>query len=140
MCKDYRLVNKCTRSDKNAMPLPKKIFDAMGQAKVFNTLDLKFSYHQLPLKEGDKVKTTFWEINLHWKDYLYQWWFLPFRLKNALTKFQRVMDQVLANFCFTKCYIDDIIVLNPTLKDHKHHLHKVFKILKDHNLNAATPL
>jgi len=47
---------------------------------------------------------------------------------------------VLANFCFAKCYIDDIIVLNPTLKDHKHHLHKVFKILKDHNLNAATPL
>jgi hypothetical protein len=25
-------------------------------------LDLKFGYHQLPLKEGDKVKITFWEL------------------------------------------------------------------------------
>jgi hypothetical protein len=37
------------------------------------------------LKEGEK--TTFWEIDLHENDYLYQWKFLPFGLKNALTKF-----------------------------------------------------
>jgi hypothetical protein len=55
MCGDYCLINKRTRLDKYAMPLPKEIFDALGQAKVFNTLDLKYGYHQLPLKEGDKV-------------------------------------------------------------------------------------
>ncbi len=60
--------------------------------KVFSTLDLKSSFHQLSLKEGDKVKTTFWEIDPHVKDYLYQWNFLPFSFKNGFAKFQRVMD------------------------------------------------
>ncbi len=71
MCGDYRLVNKCTHSNKYAMPLLEEIFDALGQAKVFSTLDLKFSCHQLPLREGDKVKTTFLGIDFHGKDCLY---------------------------------------------------------------------
>jgi hypothetical protein len=41
------------------MPLLDEIFDVLGQAKVFSTLDFKFGYHQLPLKEGDKVKMIF---------------------------------------------------------------------------------
>jgi hypothetical protein len=46
----------------------------------------------LPLREGDKVKTTFWGIDPHGKDCLYQWHFLPFGLKNAFIEFQKVMD------------------------------------------------
>jgi len=76
----------------------------------------------MPLKEGDKVKMTFWGINSHGKDCLYHWRFLPFGLKNALIKFQKVMDQVLVRFGFAKCYIDDIITFSLTSKDHKHHL------------------
>ncbi len=67
------------------MPLSEEIFDALSKAKVFNTLELRFRYHELPLKESDKVKTTFWGINLQGKDYLYQWQFFPFDLKNART-------------------------------------------------------
>jgi hypothetical protein len=89
-------------------------------------LDLRFGYHQLPLKEGDKVKTTFWGINPHGKDCLYQWNFLPFGLKNALMKFRKVMDRMLAGLDFAKCYIDDIIIFSPTPRDHMHHLQKVF--------------
>jgi hypothetical protein len=47
MCGDYRPINKRTHLDKYAMPLPEEIFDALGQAKIFNTLDLRFGYHQL---------------------------------------------------------------------------------------------
>jgi len=39
MCGDYHLVNKWTHLDKYAMPLLEEIFDGLGQAKVFNTLD-----------------------------------------------------------------------------------------------------
>jgi hypothetical protein len=39
MCRDYHLVNKWTHLEKYAMPLLKEIFDALVQAKVFNTLD-----------------------------------------------------------------------------------------------------
>jgi hypothetical protein len=122
MCEEYRLLNKRTHPNKYAMPLLEEIFDALGWAKVFNTFDLRFNYHQLSLKEGDKVKMTFCGIDPHKKDYLYQWRFLPFGLKNAPIEFQKVMDQVLAKLGFTKCHIDDIIVFNPTSKDHMHHL------------------
>jgi hypothetical protein len=64
-------MNKHTHLDKYAMPLLKEIFDALGQVKVFSTLDLRCNYHQLPLKEGDKVKTTFWGIDPNGKDCLY---------------------------------------------------------------------
>jgi hypothetical protein len=40
-------------------------------SKGFQYFGLKYGYHQLPLREGDKVKTTFWGINHHRKDCLY---------------------------------------------------------------------
>jgi hypothetical protein len=46
------------------MPMLKKVFDALGYAKVFNTLDLHSSYHHLLLKEGDKVKIALWGLIL----------------------------------------------------------------------------
>jgi hypothetical protein len=45
MCGDNRLVNKHTCLDKYAMLLLEEIFDALGYAKVFNTLDLSSRYH-----------------------------------------------------------------------------------------------
>jgi hypothetical protein len=87
MCGDYHPINKLTRSNKYAMPLSEEIFDALSKAKVFSTLELRFGYHELPLKESDKVKMTFWGINPQGKDCLHQWQFLPFDLKNAPTKF-----------------------------------------------------
>ncbi len=59
---------------------------------------------------------------------------MPFGLKNALAKFQKVMDWVLAGLGFAKCYVDDIIIFSLTSKDHRHQLQEVFGRLKDHNL------
>jgi hypothetical protein len=39
--------------------LTRRDFYTFGKAKVFSTLDLRFSYHQIPLKASDKVKTIF---------------------------------------------------------------------------------
>jgi hypothetical protein len=45
-----------------------------------------------PLREGEKVKMTFWGIDLHGNDCLCQWRFLPFGLNNAPIEFLKVMD------------------------------------------------
>ena len=70
------------------MPTPKEIFDSVGHAKVFNTLDLRAGYNQLPVRDSDRPKTTFWGINTDGKDCLFQWHYVPFRLKNAPAEFQ----------------------------------------------------
>ncbi len=44
MCEDYRPINKWKKFDKYTMPLLEKIFDYIGQAKVFNILDSWFRY------------------------------------------------------------------------------------------------
>jgi hypothetical protein len=56
---------------KNAMPLLEEIFYSIGQTKVFNALDLRFRYHQLPFCENDKVKIVLWGIDQNGKDCLY---------------------------------------------------------------------
>jgi hypothetical protein len=88
MCRDYRKINKFTKSDRYAMPTPKENFEAIGHAKVFNTLDLRLGYHQIGLREEDKEKITFWGIDEDGKDRLFQWKFLPFGLKNIPAEFQ----------------------------------------------------
>jgi hypothetical protein len=45
------------------MPLQMEIFYMLRQAKVFNTLDLQFGYHQLPLREGTKSRQHFGGLN-----------------------------------------------------------------------------
>ena len=98
MCGDYRPVNKKTKLDRYPMPTPEELFDAVGKARVFSTLDLRSGYHQLPLRVEDRVKTAFWGVDDDGKDSLFHWKFLPFGLKNAPAEFQRVMDQVLKGY------------------------------------------
>jgi hypothetical protein len=102
MCGDYRRINKFTKSDRYAMPIPEENFEAIGHAKVFNTFDLLSGYHQIGLREEDKEKTAFWGIDKDGKDRLYQWKFLPFGLKNAPAEFQRVMDRVFSGLEFVR--------------------------------------
>jgi hypothetical protein len=59
MCGDYRPISRQTKLDCYAMPTPEEIFDAIGHAKVFSTLDLQAGYHQLPIKLQDRQKTAF---------------------------------------------------------------------------------
>jgi hypothetical protein len=62
-------MNKRTYLEKYAMPLLEEIFNALGQAKNLNTLDLRYGYHQLPLKEGDceatfSMYSRFYEVTM----------------------------------------------------------------------------
>ena len=62
MCGDYLPINRQTKFDRYAMPTPEEIFDAIGHAKVFSSLDLRAGYHQLPIRLEDRQKTSFWGI------------------------------------------------------------------------------
>ncbi|GJP57637.1 hypothetical protein CLOP_g11269 [Closterium sp. NIES-67] len=107
MCGDYRGLNRITKSDRYPMPMAEEIFDKLAAGQVYSTLDLRQGFNQIPIKEEDKAKTAF-----HGPDRLYEWNYMPFGLKNASARFQRVMDQVLREVPRALCYIDDVVIFS----------------------------
>jgi hypothetical protein len=103
MCKDYRPLNLVTPQDRYPMPIPKELFDSIGDSNIFTIVDLRQGFNHIVFATKDRKKTTFHRSNKLW-----EWLVMAFGLKNALVFFQRIMDQVLKRADFLKCYIDDI--------------------------------
>nr|GFB58478.1 retrotransposon protein, putative, Ty3-gypsy subclass [Tanacetum cinerariifolium] len=69
ICIDYRELNKLTV--KNRYPLPRidDLFDQLQRTSVYSKIDLRSSYHQLRIREGDIPKTAF---RTHYGHYKFQ--------------------------------------------------------------------
>ena len=131
-CGDYRPLNLETTLDRYQLPLIETIFNEMKGAKIFSKLDLRSRYHQMPLRECDRMKTTFWGAHRM----LWEWCVVPFGLKNAPPYFQKQMDKVLLNLPFARCYIDDIVIWSSTMEEHLQHLTAVFERLRQAGLKV----
>ena len=60
MCMDLRAVNDATEFDRYNMPHPDVALAVILGSKVFSILDLRSGYHQIPILEIDRDKTSFW--------------------------------------------------------------------------------
>ena len=131
MCINYRKLNKITIKNKYPIPRIDDLLDALGESKVFSTLDLKQGYHQIQLTESDIPKTAFNTPFGH-----YEYVVLPFGLTNAPSAFQNYMNDVLRPYIGISClvYLDDIIVFSKTHEDHIKHLREVLITLRDNDL------
>jgi hypothetical protein len=87
------------------MPIPKELFNSIGNSNIFTIVDLRQGFNQILLTVKDHKKTTF-----HGSNKLWEWLVMPFGLKNAPVFLQQVMDQYLEGADFLKCYIDDVLV------------------------------
>jgi len=56
---DYRALNEDTKRDRHPLPLIGKVLDRLGGAKYFTKLNIKDTYHNIRINEGDEWKTTF---------------------------------------------------------------------------------
>ena len=119
-CLDFRKVNKITKKDLYPMPIMAEIFDALRSAKYISKIDLRSAYHQIPLEEESRKITAF---TVPGKG-MYQFKRMPYGLKNAPAKFQRLMDKIiipdLKHNVF--CYLDDIIIMTENFEEHLKHL------------------
>jgi len=128
MCEDYKPLNLVTPQDRYPMPIPKALFDSIGDLNIFATVDLMQGFNQIMLVTKDCKKTTF-----HGSNKLWEWLVMPFGLKNAPIFFQRLMDQILEKADFLKCYIDDIL-MHSKGPVHLVHLEELFKRLHEFNM------
>ncbi len=105
-CVDNRKVNAVSKFDAYPMPRVDELFDRLGAARFYLTLDLTKGYWQIPLSPLSKEKTAFTTpFGLH------QFVTLPFGFFGAPATFQRLMDKVLRpHSAYASAYLDDIII------------------------------
>jgi len=119
-CIEYRKLNSVTRRDAYPLPRIDSCLDALSGAQFFSAFDLRSSYHQVPMDMKDADKTTF-SVRTG-----------TYRLCNAGSTFQRVMNLALNGLNFNMClvYLDDIIVYSSTEEEHLLRLRKLFDQLR----------
>lgn len=134
---DYRRLNEITIDDKYPLPNITDLFDRLGKACYFTTIDLASGYHQIEVNKDDQPKTAFTTQAGH-----FEFKRMPFGLKTAPATFQRAMDNVLRGLrglqgihCLV--YLDDIIIYSTSLQEHIVKLRKIFDRLRQTNLKVT---
>ena len=132
-CNDYRALNNMTIKDRYPLPSTDMLLDQLSRAKVYTKLDLRSAYHCIRIAKGDKWKTA-----ICTRYGLYKYLVMPFGLTNAPAAFQRMGNKVLHKFIdqFVIVYLNDILIYLETIEEHKGHVIKVLRVLRDNALYA----
>jgi hypothetical protein len=119
ICIDYRDLNKIIVRNWYPIPQIDGILDQLTRSKCFSKIDLKSSYHEVPIEQTDVWKTAFKS-----KEGLFERFFMPFGLTNAPATFMRMIDDILQPFTntFVVVYLYDILIYNKTWAEHLQHI------------------
>ena len=106
----------------------------LSGAVYFTSVDLKSAYHQLPVAEQDKAKTT-----VATEFGLFQYTTAPYGIQGILHAFNRALRLVLAGVPPETViqYFDDVIVLSKTLDEMHTNLDAVLAALKRAGLTVS---
>jgi hypothetical protein len=107
MCVDYTDLNKHCPKDPFALPRIDQVIDSMTSCVLLSFLDCYSGYHQIALKEEDKIKTTF---ITPFGAYAYTT--ISFGLKNAGATYQQAIQPCLSDQLHrnVEAYVDDVLI------------------------------
>jgi hypothetical protein len=128
LCVNYRRFNAMMVKDRTLLLLIGEALDQLAKAKIYTKLDVKDTYHNLWIAEGDKWKMAF-QTKYSWYEYLV----MPFRLTNALASFQRWMNEILSDYLDIFCiaYLDDILIYSDNLEQHHQYVRIILKRVEE---------
>lgn len=132
-CVDFRKLNKVTERDAYPLPYISDILRKLGGAKYLSSLDIQSAYWQVELEPASKQYTAFTVPSRG----LFQFTRMPFGLHNAPATFQRLVDTLFGPELdpYLLKYLDDLIIVAPTLEKHLEVLELVLKRLEEANLS-----
>ena len=127
---NYKPLNKVLQWIRYPIPNKNDLLGRLHSAAIFSKFDMKSWFWQIQIKEEDRYKTAFTTPFEH-----YEWNVMPFGLKNAPSEFQNMMNDILNPYSyFLIVYMDDVLVLSKSIKQHYKHLRTFFNVIKTNGL------
>src|SRR5260370_5823614 len=132
LVQDYWKLNEIMVKNSYPLPLVSDMLTRLHDAEWFTTLDLRWGFNNVRLKEGDEWKAAF-SMNCGLFDPLVMF----FGLCNAPATFQTMMNDILRPFIDRNeaiCYMDDILIYSTSLADHRRITWEILQPLRSYKL------
>jgi hypothetical protein len=114
---DYRKLNNMTIKNRYPLPVIQEMINKLQRACYFTTLDMRWSYNSVCIKEGDEWKAAF-VINRG----LYKPLIMFFGLTNLPATFQAMMNELFRDLISTGkvvIYLDNVLIFTEDLDKHR---------------------
>ena len=132
LVQDYRRLNKITIKNRYPLPLAADIINRLTKARYFTKFDVRWGYHNIRIREGDE-----WKGAIVTNRGLYEPKVMYFGMTNSPATFQALMNSVFADLIAkgkVAVYMDDILIYNADLKEHRQVVCEVLKRLEHYDL------
>lgn len=128
---NYMPLNAVTLRDSYCLPHVSDLLGAIQGKEFFSTLDCSQGFYQIAVDPRDRHKTAFSTPIGN-----FQFIRCPFGARNSCAMFQSEMNRIFREGLYTRCvvYVDDILVLGETRKDHDNNLEWVLNQCKLNNV------
>ncbi|KAK9515825.1 hypothetical protein VZT92_026433 [Zoarces viviparus] len=126
LCGDYKVsANQAVETETYPLPRLEELLATLSGGKIFSKIDLATAYQQVLLDDDSKKYTT---INTHRGLFVYNR--LPFGISSAPSIFQRIMENLMKGLPVV-VFLDDLLIMGRTEKEHLHNLQKVLQRLQE---------
>ena len=128
---DFRKLNQKLVPDRHPLQRIDEVLDQLGRAKFFSTVDLKTSFHQIPLHPASRDATAFSTPKGQWR-----FTRVPYGLNISANAFCRMMAIAFSGLPpeIAFLYVDDIIIIGCSVEHHLKNIKSVFEICRNSNL------
>ena len=131
ICVNYRKLNEATRKDHFPLPFMDQMLERLAGQAYYYFLDGYSGYIQIAVDPKDQEKTTF---TCPFSVFSYRW--MPFRLCNAPTTFQRLMLAISTDMVekSIEVFMDDFSLFGPSFECYLKNLEIVLQRCVETNL------
>jgi len=125
-------LNRCIIPEVHPVPTYTLIADTLSypKPKIYSSLDLRASFHNLKIKES-LIKYTAFQTHIGQFEYLR----CPFGIQNIPSALCRLMSLIFSKnegplIKFALAYLNDVLIFSPCIDSHFEHLREIFVRLR----------